>query len=347
MNHVNSQVLQHFRERLLETRQNLTKWLQSTPSPRKQICLGAANERDVQAHLDVLDTALEKTKAETLGLCTICHEPIQTEYLEMDYTACVCIDHLSPEEKRRLEYELELSQVVQKALLPQQVPEIFGLEIAAFSRPAEIIGGDYFDFFRFGDGSHGLAIADVAGKGVSASLLMASVQIALHSLVPLSESPADVLRQLNRLFSHNINFTTFVTLFLGSFDPGTQTLTYSNAGHNPPLVFCKQPNGRDPISWLRPTGPAIGLVDEFPFTFEKSVLSPGDTLLLYTDGVTEAMDLQKEQFGEERLAALVQQKSGLSAKEMVRALRQALYEFTAGKPLADDTTIVACRTAAQ
>jgi len=301
----------------------------------------------VQAHLDILDTALEKAKAETLGLCTICHEPIQTEHLEMDYTACVCIDHLSPEEKRRLEYELELSQVVQKALLPHHVPEILGLEIAAFSRPAEIIGGDYFDFFRFGDGSHGLAIADVAGKGVSASLLMASMQTALRALVPSSESPADVLTKLNRLFSHNINFTTFVTIFLGSFDPRTQTLTYSNAGHNPPLVSCKQTNGRDPISWLQPTGPAIGLVDEFLFTFNKSVLSSGDTLLLYTDGVTEATDLHWEQFGEERLAALVQQKSGLSAKDLVQALRQALYEFTAGKPLADDTTIVACRTAAQ
>jgi sigma-B regulation protein RsbU (phosphoserine phosphatase) len=343
MSLVNSQVLERFRERLLEKRQNLTEWLQTTSIPKKQIRLGSATEQDVNAHLEVLDTALEKAKAETLGLCTICHEYIETEYVEMDYTTCVCIDHLSPEEIRRLEYELELSQVVQKALLPQQVPEIPGIELAAFSRPAEFVGGDYFDFFRFGDGKHGLAIADVAGKGVSASLLMASIQTALRALVPLSESPADVLMQLNRLFHHNINFTTFVTLFLGCFDQTTHTLTYSNAGHNPPLVFRKQGNGRDPICWLRPTGAAIGLVDEFQFRLEAAELSPGDMLLLYTDGVTEAINPQSEQFGEDRLVDVVRQASHLSARELVHVLRQILQEFSNGKPLADDTTIVACK----
>lgn len=345
MNLVNSQVLGRFRERLLDKRHNLTLWLQTATTSQKRMRLASASERDVHTHLEVLDTALEKAEAETLGLCTICHEYIQTEYLEMDYTACVCIDHLSPEEIRRLEHELELSQVVQRALLPQQIPEISGLEIAAFSRPAEIIGGDYFDFFRFADGNHGLAIADVAGKGVSASLLMASVQTALRALVPLSETPVEVLRQLNRLFYHNINFTTFVTLFLGSFDPKLQTLTYSSAGHNPPLVFCKRPNGREPISWLRPTGPAIGLVEEPPFTLDETGLAPGDTLLLYTDGVTEAMSPQQEQFGEARLAALVQNDSGISPKELIGVLRQSLLEFTAGQQPADDTTILACRIA--
>jgi len=345
MSLVNSQVFEGFRQRLLEKRHNLTQWLQTTPGPKKQIRLGPAGEQDVHAHLAVLDTALEAAEAETLGLCTICHEHIETERLEMDYTACVCIDHLSPEEIRRLEYELELSQVVQKALMPQHIPEILGLEIAAFSRPTEIVGGDYFDFFRFADGSHGLTIADVAGKGVSASLLMATVQTALRALVPLSESPAEVLRQVNRLFYHNINFTTFVTLFLGSFDPGTQTLTYSSAGHNPPLVFCKRPNGREPISWLRPTGPAIGLVEEPPFTLNETRLSPGDMLLLYTDGVTEAINPQEEQFGEARLAALVQNEPDLSPQELIGVLRQSLLDFTAGQPPADDTTILAYKVA--
>jgi len=106
---------------------------------------------------------LDKTADGTLGLCKICHEYIETGLLEMDYTANVCLTHLSEEEMRRLEAELELSQVVQRALLPQQVPAIPGMDLAVFSRPAQIIGGDYFDFLRFRDGAHGLAVADVAG----------------------------------------------------------------------------------------------------------------------------------------------------------------------------------------
>jgi sigma-B regulation protein RsbU (phosphoserine phosphatase) len=183
--------------------------------------------------------------------------------LEADYTACVCLDHLSAGEKRQLESELELSQTIQKALLPQRVPAIPGLDLAFFSRPAQILGGDYFDFFQFRDGVPGLAIADVVGHGISASLLMASIQTALRTLVPESDSPSDVLQRVNRFLLHNVHFTTFVTIFLGRFDNGTCTLDYCNAGHNPPLIYRQQETGNNPVSWLQPTGAAIGLVEEF------------------------------------------------------------------------------------
>src|SRR5574342_227883 len=110
----------------------------------------------------------------------------------MDYTAHVCLDHYSDEERQRLESELELSQVVQRALLPQRAPRISGVEIAGFSRPAEIIGGDYFDFFKFRDGSHGLVIADISGHGVSAAMLMSSLQTAIQTMAPDLDSPAEV-----------------------------------------------------------------------------------------------------------------------------------------------------------
>ncbi len=342
---MDSNVFERIRGGLLEKRQHLTDWLATPSAPTRQVRLGPANERAVHAHLDAIDTALEKTATKTLGVCTICHDYVDADLLVMDYTACVCIDHLSEDEIRRLEYELELSQTVQKALLPQQVPDIPGVDLAAFSRPAEIVGGDYFDFFRFPDGAHGLAIADVAGKGVSASLIMASLQTALRALVPASGSPADVLRQLNRLFCHNIHFTTFVTLFLASFEPASHTLTYGNAGHNPPLLYRRQPIASDPISWLRPTGAAIGLLEGFQFTTEVVTLAPGDVLLLYTDGVTEAINRHEEEFGAARLEALIHQESDSPAKGLVRALRRELREFTNGQPLADDTTIVACKIA--
>jgi len=328
---------------LLEQRQNLTDWLSTTPARKRQVRLGPLDERDVQAHLQILDTVIEKTENQTLGLCEVCHDYIEPDRLEMDYTACVCLEHLSAEEKDRLEFELELSAKVQQALLPQQVPAIPGLELAAFSRPADIVGGDYFDFFRFRDETHGLVIGDVAGHGMSASLLMASLQASLRTLVPDYEAPAEVVRRLNLLFCHNIHLTKFVTLFLARFDSQTPTLTYCNAGHNPPLLFRARSNGKEPLSWLGPTGAAIGLVEEFPFGAETVTLEPGDILMLYTDGVTEAINPQEEEFGQERLAELVRQNSDRPAQELIRAVRHRLQEFSNGQPLADDITIVACK----
>jgi sigma-B regulation protein RsbU (phosphoserine phosphatase) len=337
------EVFDSVQENLREKRQNIKRWLKTTPASKKHVRLGPADERAVRAHLDVLDTALEKTADKTLGICEVCQGFVGTELLEMDYTACVCIDHFSPEEIRNLEYELELSQLVQKGFLPQQVPEVPGLEFAAFSRPAQIVGGDYFDFFQFQSGAHGLAIADVAGHGMSASLLMTSVQTALRTLVPISQSPVDVVAELNRLFCHNIHFTTFVTLFLAALDPTTHTLTYSSAGHNPPLLFHKEATDGKQVTWLPPTGAAIGLIEESLFTAETLQIAPGDMLLLYTDGVTEAINVQEEEFGQERLGALIEQWATLSPRDLVRTVRYALQEFTAGRPLADDTTIVVCK----
>ncbi len=344
---MDTKVFQRIRVSLLEQRQNLTDWLSNTPTWKKQVCLGAIDERAVQTHLQVLDTVIEKTENQTLGLCEICHDHIEPSRLEMDYTSRVCLDHLSAEEKNRLEFELELSIKVQQALLPQQVPEIPGLELAAFSRPAEIVGGDYFDFFRFRDEAHGLVIGDVMGHGIAASLLMASLQASLRTLAPDYDSPAEVVRRLNLLFCHNIHLTKFVTLFLARFDSQTHSLTYCNAGHNPPLLFRAQSNGKEPLSWLRPTGAAIGLVEEFQFGTETITLEPGDILLLYTDGVTEAINPQEEEFGQERLAELVQQGSNWSAQELVREVRHWLQAFTHGQPLADDTSIVACKIKGQ
>jgi sigma-B regulation protein RsbU (phosphoserine phosphatase) len=344
---MDTRVFQLIRASLVERRQNLTDWLSTTPAWKKAVRLGPADERAVQARLRVLDTAIEKTEDETLGLCEVCDEYVEPSRLEVDYTCCVCLDHLSAAERNRLEFELELSAKVQQALLPEEVPEIPGLEVAAFSRPAEIVGGDYFDFFRFGDEAHGLVIGDVAGHGMSASLLMASLQASLRTLVPDYEAPAEVMGRLNLLFSHNIRMTHFVTLFLARFDSRTYDLTYCNAGHNPPLLLRPQSSSKEPLSCLRPTGAAIGLVEALQFGTETVTLAPGDVLLLYTDGVTEAINPQEEEFGQERLAELVRRSSQWSARELVREVRGHVQAFTHGQPLADDTTIVACKARRQ
>lgn len=342
---IDARLFQRFHLSLLEQRQNLTDWLSSTPAAKKQLRLGPTNEQAIHAHLQVLDTAIKKAEDQTLGLCEVCHDYIEPGQLEIDYASCVCLEHLSDEEKKRLELELELATKVQQALLPKQTPEIPGMAIAAFSRPAAIVGGDYFDFFQLRDEAHGLVIGDVAGHGMSASLLMASLQAALHTLAPDHDAPNEVTRRLNLLFYHNVRMTNFVTLFLARFDPVTRHLTYSNAGHNPPLLFCPGAKGSNPVRWLRPTGAAIGLVETVEFGTSTVTLAAGDVLLLYTDGITEAMNAQSEEFGQERLANVVRDGHGLSAQALVVELRNRLTAFTGGSPPQDDMTVVACKIA--
>ncbi len=334
-------VLERFRFRLGERRQNLSAWLSAAPPWKKRMRLGPLEESAAQAHLQVLDAAIDQAGRHTLGRCEICQGDVEPGLLEMDYTCCVCLDHLSPEEKRRLEGELELATKVQQALLPGALPDIPGIEAAAFSRPSDIVGGDFFDFHRFRDGGQGLVIGDAVGHGLSAGLLIANLQASLSILVPDNDDPAPVIRRLNQLFYHNIRMTNFVTLFLAHFDPHTQVLTYTNAGHNPPLLVHGRPNGQGPVTWLEPTGAAIGLVEAFAFDTVSVPLAPGDTLFLYTDGLTEATNPAGEEFGPARLAGLVQEHRRASASELVQAVRSHLETFTAGRPLADDTTLMA------
>jgi sigma-B regulation protein RsbU (phosphoserine phosphatase) len=325
---------------LEQKRENLYHWLEATPDEKQEVQLGSADESTVEEHLHVIDNSLGKIEEGTFGICEVCHEQVDSELLQMDYTATVCLGHFTEEQLRELETELELSQVVQRALLPQQVPVIDGLNIAAFSRPAQIVSGDYFDFVDFKDGAHGFVMADVSGHGVSAGMLMTSLQMAFHTLVPEALSPVEVLERINRVYMHNINFTTFVTIFFAKFDPRTRILTYANAGHNSVYVHHAAENGE---TWLHPTGPAIGLMEGFLLRAEEVKLEPGDTLLLYTDGVTEASDPEGIEFGEDKLAEVVQQNPDASVEDLIQMVLRALKEHTQGVPLVDDVTLVACK----
>jgi sigma-B regulation protein RsbU (phosphoserine phosphatase) len=242
---------------------------------------------------------------------------------------------------------LEFSTEIQRALLPQRAPTIPGLEIAAFSRPANIISGDYFDFFQFKGGSPGLVVADVVGHGFSASLLMSSLQSALHTLAMDNRSVINIIQRINQYYLHNINLTTFITVFLGQYDPDQQVLTYCNAGHNPPLLFRRQADGKASFSWLLPTAAAVGLVEEYKVRSEQVVLLRNDILLLYTDGVTELNSPNQEEFGKERLAGLVAQNADVSAPDLISAIRKELDAFSGRKPPKDDLTIIAVRVIAQ
>lgn len=334
-----AELYERIQEGLAEKQKEITEFLETAPETEKEACL-CDDENLVEKHLEVIETSLEKIEDETLGICVVCHGHVDAQLLEMDYTSAVCLEHYSDKERQRLESELELSQVVQRALLPQRIPEIRGVELAAFSRPSEIIGGDYFDFFEFRDGTQGLVIADVSGHGVSAGMLMSSLQTAIRTMAPETDSPAEVLERLNRFYIHNIHFTTFVTIFLACFDPATLTLSYVNAGHNPPAVRRRSDST---ITWLKPTAPAIGLAEDFHPKMESISFAEGDSLLLYTDGVTEVLNISNEMFGQERLAELVQQYADRPAPDLLQGVRHALSTFGGNQPLADDVTMVALK----
>jgi RNA polymerase-binding transcription factor DksA len=211
---MNNSLANDIRKGLEEKRANLDSWLQSTPQTKKQIQLGPTSETALQPCLDVIDVSLEKAEKGTLGICEVCHELVDEGLLLMDYTACVCLSHFTDDERRQLESELELSQVVQRAMLPQSIPSTTGLDIAAFSRPAQIVGGDYFDFLQFNDGALGFVVADVSGHGVSAGMLMTS----LRQFTPCC--PETIRRLIScRRSTICISITSNSQLSLPSFSP--------------------------------------------------------------------------------------------------------------------------------
>ncbi len=324
---------------LSKTRENLYHWLEATPQEKQHVLLGSSDACCVEDHLEVIDESLHKAEEGTLGICEICHEAVDDELLTMDYTATVCLGHYTEQELRQLESELEMSQIVQRALLPQRPPDIPGINVAAFSRPAQIVGGDYYDFVSFKDGGHGFVMADVSGHGVSAGMLMTSLQTAFHTLVPVADSPLDVLERINHLYMHNINFTTFVTIFFGKLDPATGTFTYANAGHN--SAYLLRADGEEVL--LHPTGPAIGLMEGFLVHSEQVQLKQGDTLVLYTDGVTEASDRGGVQLGLDGLAKVVRDNASLTAEQTIQRVLRAVNTFTDSTQPSDDTTLVVAK----
>lgn len=334
---MDTRVLQYLKESITQQRQNLVEWLSATPASVKQLRTGSAGDTAVQDRLRTLDTVLQKAEEKTLGICDVCHDYVEPSRLEMDYTASVCIEHLTGKERSLLENDLELSQKVQRALLPQSAPEIRGLEVAAFSQPARIVGGDYFDFVRMKNGCHAIVIADVMGKGMPASMLMASLQASLRIIAPESNEPAEVVARLNHLFNHNIRLTKFVTLFLARYDEDSRVLTYCNAGHNPPLVH----RADGSIEALLPTGAAIGLIEQAEFLQGTITLRPGDRMVLYTDGVVESMNAEEQLFGQERLETLLRETSGSSARNMIGSLKEQLQKFSGETIPGDDTTVIA------
>ena len=247
-------------------------------------------------------------------------------------------------EQEALKRELDIARDVQAGLLPQTRPAVPGLDYDGTCRMAREVGGDYFDFLDLGGGRLGLALGDIAGKGVSAALLMASLQALLRSRAPqYVDDPASLVSQINASLTESTDPSKFATFFYAVYDAGTRTLRYVNAGHNPPFVLRA---GTTVVSRLRPTGMALGFDRAAAYAEGAEVLVPGDVLLAFTDGLTEALDEAGEEFGEARAAGLLVGNRGLDAGALQKLVTAELEAFCGRAPQHDDVTIVVARVTA-
>jgi sigma-B regulation protein RsbU (phosphoserine phosphatase) len=244
-------------------------------------------------------------------------------------------------ERGRLERELQMAREVQVSLLPHETPQVPGWDFAARWQPARQVAGDYYDFISLGGERLGLVIADVSDKGMPAALFMALTRSTIRASVGQAASPAEGITLANRLLCADASGGMFVTLFYGLFDLETGEMTYVNAGHNPPLLRVGSSSEQGTLTELTRTGMALGVVEDTPFEQRTVQLRPGDLVFLYTDGVTDAMDTEGQQFGTDRLLRVLEDERYATAAQMVGALERALRRYVSDSSPADDVTVVA------
>ena len=261
----------------------------------------------------------------------------------MANVAAIRIEHARlsevEEAERAMEKDMQQAALIQKRLLPSRAPLVTGLDIAGKTTSCRTVGGDYYDFLEFPDGHLGMLVGDVAGKGMPAALLMSSLQARVQVLFEESNGLARKIGRLNKSICSNCPDNRFITFFMTVVDPASGDLVYTNAGHNPPLVV-RDGGG---FETLGGGGVILGILPEAVYQESRMSLNPGDTLVLFSDGVTEAVNPADEDFGEERLAALVAALRDRPAAEIVGAIEAAVSEFTRGAPPADDITVVVAR----
>jgi sigma-B regulation protein RsbU (phosphoserine phosphatase) len=252
--------------------------------------------------------------------------------------------------RQRITREIEIARQVQERLLPQLYPIVAGLDFAGFSRTAQEVGGDYYDFISLENGRLGIAIGDVSGKGISAALLMASIRAALHGLTFSGTlTLARVIEGLNRIIYDSSNSNRFVTFFFGEYDPSARTLDYVNAGHNAPVLLRPSTPGADSycipespcsLEHLDAGGPVLGIFSQVQYEQARVQLQPYDVLIAYTDGISEAMTADYEEWGEENMIASARMSMHRGARDIVTAVIASADEFTKGAAQNDDLSLV-------
>ncbi|MDE3196054.1 MAG: SpoIIE family protein phosphatase [Acidobacteriota bacterium] len=244
--------------------------------------------------------------------------------------------------RQLLARDLEQAAEIQRGLLPADAPRVRSLDIAGHNAPCRTVGGDYYDFFPYGESRVAMVLGDVSGKGMPASLLMMGLQARVQVLIEEPKNLAEVMTRLNRITSANCPSNRFITFFICILDGDTGELTYCNAGHNPPIVVrasgeCEQLHGG---------GPVLGILPSIEYSEYRVNLEFGDSLVIYSDGVTEAADTKSEEFETDRLGNAVAAHRNEPAQAIVRHVNQAVADFTVGAPQSDDITLIVARRVA-
>ena len=263
----------------------------------------------------------------------------------MANTAATRIEHERLAEiehqERLMARDLEQAADIQRRFLPATAPAVPGLDLSGHNAPCRTVGGDYYDFFPYPTGRVAMVLGDVSGKGMPASLLMMSLQAYVQMLLDEPDDLGAVITRLNRMTATNCPSNRFITFFMCLLDGATGDLVYSNAGHNPPLVM--RADGK--AEWLEAGGCPLGIMAAMKYDEARNHLGPGDVLVIFSDGVTDAMDPDEKEFGEERLASVVRDHRKECSPAILEAVNRAIADWAAGTPLPDDLTLLVARRA--
>jgi sigma-B regulation protein RsbU (phosphoserine phosphatase) len=292
--------------------------------------------------LNEVDSALERMQAGTFGICEACHETIEKDRLITDPLVRYCLDHLSASQRRALEQDLELASQLQRGLLPRQNLAFAGWEVCYHYQPQGLVSGDYCDVVTHQNESEDIffALGDVSGKGVAASMLMSQLHAIFRTLVASGLTVQAMVERACRVFCQSTIASLFATLVLVRAEQSGE-IEVCNAGHCPALL-----QQRGAVIELGATGVPLGLFCEGVYPTQNAEMACGDTLFLYTDGVSETRSANEEEYGGKRLKELVASSPGLSAQALVAACIDDLDGFRAGAPLLDDLSIMAIRRVA-
>jgi sigma-B regulation protein RsbU (phosphoserine phosphatase) len=293
---------------------------------------------------------------QNMGVLALANGPMGTPFTQSDFVVFKSISEQSAfalynaiiyseaNEKKRLDHDLEIARDIQRILLPAEAPSINGFEISGLNVPARQVSGDYFDYIKVDDERLGVAIADVSGKGVPASLIMAICRSVLRSQATQNSSPSDVLRKVNRQLYPDIKEDMFISMAYVILDHARNGVTLARAGHDAPLLYKRE---TQTVSPLKPPGLVLGIdsgsvFDRMANDFNIS-LERGDVLVLYTDGVTEALDAEGYEFGLERMIQSVRASAPEGASAMVTRVIEDVRNFAGSQPQNDDITLIAIR----
>lgn len=288
--------------------------------------------------LKEVDAALERMDRGSYGVCVVCNDPVEEKALIEDPLVCMCLSHLSEEQQRSFERDLQLAAQIQNKLLPKRSLNAGGWQIDFHYEPAGIVSGDYCDVIS-SDGHGGVyfLVGDISGKGVAASLLMSHLHAIFHSLVAMNLPVDKLMERANALFSDRALSGHYATLVLGNANPAGN-VNLCNAGHCPLLV-----HSGGQIYDVEATGIPIGLFASSKYTMRKIQMTKGDTILLYTDGVSEARNSSDNDYGTSALKDTLRDNHNLQPRELLDRCKAGLSAFRGETPLYDDVTLMVMR----